>query len=176
MDGLDLNQEFIAIAAEKNPRGQYFTGDMTDFNLDRTYDIVLCLFSSIGYVRTLENVVKALKCFKNHLNRDGIIVVEPWFTPDGWIPDGRVHMITGTTDEGKICRMNVSLPPQGRITVLNFHYLVGTRDGVKYITERHELGLFTVDEMKQAFNQAGLSVHYDPAGLTGRGLYVARAN
>ena len=33
---------------------------------------------------------------------------------------------------------------------------------------------YTVEEMTSAFEAAELSVHYDPEGLTGRGLYVAR--
>ena len=38
-------------------------GDMTDFNMGKTYDVVMCLFSSIGYVKTLENVAASLQNF-----------------------------------------------------------------------------------------------------------------
>jgi hypothetical protein len=58
---------------------------------------------------------------------------------------------------------------------VHFHYLVGTPEGVEHLTEDHELGLFTVEEMLGFFEQAGLAVHYDPEGIFGRGLYVARA-
>ena len=39
--------------------------------------------------------------------------------------------------------------------------------------ETHELGLFTVEEMKASFAEAELKVNYDEKGLTGRGLYIA---
>jgi hypothetical protein len=41
--------------------------------------------------------------------------------------------------------------------------------------EVHELGLFTQTEMLNCFREAGLDASYDPVGLTGRGLYIARA-
>jgi ubiquinone/menaquinone biosynthesis C-methylase UbiE len=173
VDGLDISAEFIEIASQKNPDCQYFLADMTDFDLRKTYDIVLCLFSSIGYVKTPENVVRTLRCFARHLDPDGIIVVEPWFVPEAWSPDGTVYMLTAETQDGKICRMNIS-EQEGRLSILTFHYLIGTRDGVEYVIEQHELGLFTVEEMLAAFDQAGLTVTYDEQGLAGRGLYVAR--
>ena len=57
---------------------------------------------------------------------------------------------------------------------MEFHYLIGTKNGVKHVTERHEMGLFTVDDMKAAFTEADLNVVFDDDGLTGRGLYIAR--
>ncbi len=173
VDGLDINQEFIQIASRKNPTGEYFCADMTSFALGKTYDIVLCLFSSIGYAKTLDGVVKALLCFEKHLNADGIIMVEPWFTPDAWSPIGRVYLLTAETPEGKVCRMNSS-EQQGALSIFHFHYLVGTSAGVEYFIERHELGLFSVDDMKKAFDMANLTVRYDQKGLTDRGLYIAK--
>ena len=71
VDGIDLNAGFLVSARERNPRGYYSEGDMRDFSLDRMYDIVVCLFSSIGYVRTLDNVRKTLVRCREHLT-DGV--------------------------------------------------------------------------------------------------------
>jgi len=172
VDGMDLDPVFVDIAAEKNPRGNYFQADMIDFSLGRSYDVVLCLFSSIGYVRTLENVVKTLQSFKRHLNPRGVILVEPWFTPDVW-QEGLIHMLPAESDDLKVCGMNTS-GWEWNLSILNFHYLVGSAGRIEYFSERHELGLFTVDQMLSAFADAGLEVRHEPQGLTGRGLYVAR--
>jgi ubiquinone/menaquinone biosynthesis C-methylase UbiE len=173
VDGFDLNSEFVQIASQKNPEGQYYVADMTDFELKKTYDIILCLFSSIGYVRTLDNVIKTLVCFKKHLNKGGLLVVEPWFTPDTWKPDNPVHMLTAEKDDHKICRMNIS-EQEGNLSIINFHYLLGSIKGIQYFTECHELGLFSISEMKNAFKEAGFNARYDSEGLTGRGLYSAK--
>src|SRR5207244_10636959 len=39
------------------------------------------LFRSIGYLRTMSRVTAALRCFRNHLAPEGIVIVEPWFPP-----------------------------------------------------------------------------------------------
>lgn len=59
-----------------------------------------------------------------------------------------------------------------RPSVFRLHYLVGTPDGVEYMTELNEFGLFTHAEYLAAFRKAGLKVTYDCKGLIGRGLYI----
>ena len=172
VDGIDLSEDFIAIAKKKNPGGHYFCADMIDFDLNSRYDGILCLFSSIGYVKTIKNIQKTLISFKKHLNPNGFILVEPWFGFDGWTP-GTVHMLTAELEESKICRMNVS-EQKGSLSVLNFHYLVGTSEGVQHHTERHELGLFSIEEMLGAFKKSGLKVKFDEKGIAGRGMYIAK--
>jgi hypothetical protein len=61
-----------------------------------------------------------------------------------------------------------------RVSRLHFECRVEGRDGVRCFTERHELGLFTPDEMRSEFQAAGLTADFDPVGLTGRGLWMAR--
>ncbi len=171
VDGLDICEEFLSVARAKNPAGRYFGGDMADFDLGRRYDAVLCLFSSIGYILSLDGVTSALRCFRRHLKPGGVILVEPWFTPEKWKPGG-MHMLTAESGDCKICRMNLS-EQEGRLSVMDFHCLVISAAGVDYFSERHELGLYTIEEMRAAFASAGLSADYDAEGITGRGLYTA---
>ncbi len=141
IDGLDLNREFINLAKEKNPRGTYHVADMVDFKLEKQYDVIICLFSSIGYVKTFEKLISTLRCFYKHLKNEGLVIVEPWLTPENWY-NGKIHMLTYERDNLKICRMNQS-DSEGNLSVLNFHYLIGTPEkGVKHFEEKHELALF----------------------------------
>lgn len=170
IDGLDINEEFINAAKSKNPDGSYYVADMVDFDLGKKYDVILCLFSSIGYVKTYDNMVSALRCFHRHLSDDGLAIVEPWFSLDQW-QDGNLHMLTRDEEDLKICRMNMS-ESDGKLSILNFHYLLGTPDkGVRHFEERHELALFSKEEMLSAFSEAGFDVTHDEQGLIGRGMY-----
>lgn len=170
IDGLDISQEFVDLAMVKNPGGTYHVADMTEFRLDKKYDTLICLFSSIGYVKTFEKLTSTLKCFNEHLHHDGLVIVEPWLTPGNWY-HGKLHMLTYDKDDMKICRMNLS-STMGNLSILNFHYLLGTPEqGINHFEERHELALFTEEEMKKAFDEADFEVTFDKVGITGRGLY-----
>ena len=132
-----------------------------------------CLFSSIGYVRTLENVRRALERFRDHLAPDGIVLVEPWFAP-GVMQAGRVSINTAESNDVRVARM-AHTEVEGRLSRVRFEYLVGRPTGIEHATEVHELGLFTTDEMLDCFRHAGLVATHDPRGVDGRGLFLARA-
>jgi SAM-dependent methyltransferase len=172
VDGVDLDPAMVRIAAAKNPAGTFSVADMTDFSLPRTYDVVTCLFSSIGYARTLPGVQSALAAFARHLAPGGFLLVEPWFEP-GVLQPGRIAVQSIERDGTAVARMS-HVSVDGGISRLRFEYLVGTPDGVRHASELHELGIFTRDEMLAAFAGAGLAATYDPSGLSDRGLYLAR--
>ena len=77
VDGLDLRTEFLDAARRRNPSGRYHVADMREFRLDRLYDTVPCLFSSIGYARTGADLERTLACFRDHLTPRGVVVIEP---------------------------------------------------------------------------------------------------
>ena len=169
IQGVDLSDQLLTSARLRNPEVRFHTANMLDFDLKEQFNVVICLFSAIGYVKTKQNLHRALSSLGRHLLPGGVLVVEPWFTPEAWYP-GRVHALCIDEPELKLVRMNTS-QVSGRVSILDFHYLVGSPQGVEHFTELHELGLFTRTEMEQAFQQAGLAVSYDENGLTGRGLY-----
>lgn len=174
IDGIDLNGKLLEIARGKNPLSSYTVGDMRNFDLGRTYDSIICLFSAIGSMKTAEDLAATLGSFRRHLSRAGFALVEPWLSPDHWKP-GAVQLLTARDEHRTLCRMTLGGWASSRVSTLNFHYLVGSEAGIEHFIETEELGLFTHDEMKQAFEAAGFEVQFDPEGLIGRGLYIARA-
>lgn len=175
VSGLDIEPAFVELARGKLPDATFWQGDMADFDLGIRFDAVLCLFSSIGYLCTIEGVERALRCFLRHLEPGGAVVVEPWFEPGAWTP-GRVYLHTGESGDVRTVRMSHSTVV-GRVSTLEFHYLIGSADGIEHRTESHDLGLFTRAEMVECFRRAGFDdVDFDPEGLTGRGMYVARTS
>ena len=172
VEGLDLNEEMLSIARQRNPRVVFHQADMTDFNLNRTFDIVTCLFSAIGYVKTLDNLTRAVQCMAHHLSPGGVLMIEPWFTPEEWRAPS-VHMQMVDEPDLKIARVSTSLV-EGRLSSFDLHYLVGTPEGTEHYVEHHESGLFTMEEMMGALTDYGFEVTYDAEGLMGRGLYIGQ--
>ena len=54
VEGIDVSEEQLAVARARLPGVELHLGDMTTFDLGRTFDAVTCMFSSIGYVGSLE--------------------------------------------------------------------------------------------------------------------------
>ncbi len=170
IEGLDLDPEMLSVARQKHPDIPFHQADMLDFDLKRQFDILTCLFSSIGYAKTTLRLNQAIQTMARHLVAGGLLLLEPWFTPEQWHA-GKVSGMFIEEPNLKIARMNIS-EVNGTLSFFDFHYMVGTPEGINYFTERHELGLFTDQEYLEAFRLAGLEVLHDPDGIYGRGLYV----
>jgi hypothetical protein len=170
VEGLDLSPEILAVARRKLPDIPFHQPDMAGFDLGRQFEGVICLGSSIGYVASVSRLRRTRRTFADHTRPGGVVVVEPWFSPDQW-QNGRLTADLIDEPNLKIARILVS-GVQGRLSTLDIHYLLAQPSRVTTFTERHALGLFTHDGYLAAFAAAGLTVTHDPAGLLGRGLYL----
>ena len=173
VEGLDLNDELLTMARRRLPGVPLHTADMTEAELGRRFDVVICLFSAIAYVRTADRLRAAVARIAGHLRPGGVALVEPWFTPQTYWPG---HLVANFHDEPdlRVAWMYVH-DRRDELSVLDIQFLVGRPEGIKHFSERHELGLFTDAQYRAAFTDAGLRVEHDPEGLWGRGLYLATA-
>ena len=171
-DGSDLDPDLIGIARSKHPDGRFFVADMATLRLDRRYDAVLCLGSSLGYLRHLAAVKQAFACFREHLNVDGVVIVEPWFPPE-FLESGYRSTRTVETPTVRVVR-DQTTEIIDRISRLRFEYTIETEGQTRHASEVHDLGLFTVTELLDTFSAVGLDARHDARGLTGRGLFVAK--
>jgi len=172
VEGLDLDKKMLAIAHKKYPKIILHQGDMVNFDLQKQYDAIVCLFSSIGYVKTTSKLRKAIQTMSRHVLPSGVLLIEPWFSEEQW-KVGRASMLQVNKPELKLVRISHT-GKKGKISLLEFQYLVGTPKGIKHSTEVHEMGLFTNEEYMDAFLSAGLKTYHDKKGLDGRGLYIGR--
>jgi len=170
IDGIDINEEFLPIAKKKNPAGSYVQANMCNFDMGKLYDVVMCLSSSIGYVRDISELKNTLKCFENHLKPNGMVMVVPWFTPETWT-SGKISMVVGEVENLKVARASVRTNDEKK-SRMHFTYMVASPDGVDTFTEDHYLMLFTQDEMCDAFSFAGLEPKYSEGWSPGRGVIV----
>lgn len=171
VDGLDINPDFLPIAKSKNPLGEYFHADMRSFDLGRKYDVLLCLSSSIGYLRDAIELRATIARFSKHIQPDGLILIEPWYTPASWTPD-RIAVTTGDQDGLKVVRVGVRTS-SGTKSKIRFHYMVVSLDHCEVFYEDHELHLFSMEDFAGAFEDAGLKFRHLPEWSKGRGLYIA---
>jgi SAM-dependent methyltransferase len=169
-EGVDLDPNLISIARERNPEVAFHEGNMEDFDLGKTFDAVTCMFSSIGYTKSKDRLDKCVQTMARHVGPGGVLIVEPWFTPETY-EVGHLGAVFVDEPDLKIARMNVTELEAG-LCKMTFHYQVGTPQGISAFTEDHVMGLFTHDDYMDAFRGAGLAVEHSPWGPMGRGLYT----
>jgi ubiquinone/menaquinone biosynthesis C-methylase UbiE len=170
VEGMDLEPKMLSVARKKHPKIRFQQGDMVNFKLPRKFDVIVCLFSAIGHVKTKARLQKAIKSMSRHLLPGGVLLIESWFTPDQW-NQGRVFILQVEKPDTKIVRMSHS-SQRGTLSFIEFQYLIGTSKGIVHEKEVLELGLFTEKEYLDAFRLAGLKVFHDSKGVDGRGLYI----
>ena len=170
VQGLDNNPKMLDQARKKHPNVTFHFGDMTKFNLRRRFDVVTCLFSAIGHVKTKARLDQAVRNMSRHLNPGGLLIVEPWLTPDQ-IEVGRIIANFVDKPRLKVARMGIG-KRRDNLFVQDLHHLIASPEGIKYFVEHLELGLFTHQQYLDAFRDSKLHVIHDPKGLTGRGLYL----
>jgi len=171
--GVDLNPEMLEVAKEKAPKAKFYSADMIDFDLKQKFDAVICLFSSIGYVKKEENLRKTIACFVKHLKKGGIVIIEPWLTKEIYRV-GSPHMNTYDGEKLKIARVNVSELKDDIISYFEMHYLIAEENKpVIHFVDKHELAMFPINKILTIMNDYGLKTEYIKEDLfDNRGLLL----
>ncbi|MFF8957365.1 class I SAM-dependent methyltransferase [Streptomyces sp. NPDC014894] len=169
--GLELSEPMLALARSRLPEVTFHQGDMRTFRLGRRFDAAVCLFGSIGYVDGPEGLSATLERFAEHLTPGGVLVVEPWWTPEAFTP-GHVAADVVTVDGTRIARVShASL--DGTASLMNVHYVIAHEEtGVRHFSEEHRCQLFTREQYDDAFTSAGFAVERLASPLSHRGLLV----
>lgn len=173
--GVELSPQMASIAAERlGPDVTITVADMRDFSLGRQFDAVTCLFSSIGYVQSFDELNRTLERLAAHLAPGGVLVLEPWFSPEAWRA-GTVHESIAEQDGLTVIRLSYSGLTEDGKSSTDMHYLLGEEGvGVRHWHDEHIMSLFTDDEYLDAFAAAGFSpVELVPGWRAGRDRLIA---
>ncbi len=172
--GVDRSASMLRLARRRlGPGVRLARGDMRRFNLGRSFDVVSCLFSSIGYLLTPSERAAALATFHRHLPPGGVLLIEGWVLPERW--KGRhTSLQTHESDEAKVARLG-STWREGSISVLEMDYLVGGPGRrVQHFRERHRMALVSAADMLRQLRAGGFRARaLFPGRDRSRALYLA---
>lgn len=155
--GLDKSDQQLVAARNKLPTIEFLKGDMRDFQLGCSYDVITCLFRSIGYMARLADLRQAIKNMADHLRPGGLLLLEPFFFKEAYpAPNGAVHSVFVDKPKLKISLIHPSKLEADKV-IWEMHCVVG-RAGhkIEYFVEHHEFGLYSATEYRQAIEDAGL--------------------
>ncbi|MFW9810604.1 MAG: class I SAM-dependent DNA methyltransferase [Candidatus Thorarchaeota archaeon] len=169
--GLDLVESMLEVAKEKCPDIEFFQGNMTDFDLGRMFDVITCLFGSIGYLTERNDLENAIASFSRHTEQGGILVIEPMFTKES-VREGSIGITSLDLPDIKISRVN-STQIEGAVAYLNFHFLIATREnGVEHFIDPSPMSIFSRDLYISLMEKHGFETEFLEPGLMKEGLFL----
>nr|WP_042187129.1 class I SAM-dependent methyltransferase [Kibdelosporangium sp. MJ126-NF4]CEL17826.1 N, N-dimethyltransferase [Kibdelosporangium sp. MJ126-NF4]CTQ90950.1 N, N-dimethyltransferase [Kibdelosporangium sp. MJ126-NF4] len=180
VEGLDLSGAMCDVARAKLPGVPIHQADMRTFQLDRRFDAVICPFSSIAHAGTPAELDAAIGRMAAHVERDGILVVEPWLFPET-LAGARPQMHTATSGQlahdvvehdGRMVATVSHFSLSGRTAHMDVHHLFGEATGVRHFADALDMTLFERAEYEAAFERAGCSVEYYEGSPWARGVFV----
>ncbi|MCP4524112.1 MAG: class I SAM-dependent methyltransferase [Candidatus Gracilibacteria bacterium] len=75
--GLDINEKMLAKAKTNiGKNAKLIHADMTDFELNKTFDVLLCNYNSICHLLKWEDWQKFISMAEKHLEKDGLLVFD----------------------------------------------------------------------------------------------------
>lgn len=169
--GVELSPEMRRTATNRVPAARVHEGDMRQFELGRTFDAVLCMCFSLGYMSTVEELRRSVAVLVRHLAPGGVLVAEPWWFPEQFI-DGFISASLAQEEGRAISRLSHSVR-DGSVSRMTVRYTVAETTGIREFTEYETYSLFTREEYLDAFGQAGCEVEFLPDWPNGRGLFIA---
>ncbi len=154
--GIDKSDEMIKIAKSKIKDVDFVISDMLNLNLNKKFDVILCLASSISYLENYVSLKKVIKRLSDHLNPGGVLIIEPWQIKNGDDISGKPYLLTFDTEDVKIARVGV-MKKRGIVSVLETSYLIAERDKkIKCFNETHKLANFDDKKFLNIMNNSGL--------------------
>ena len=157
----DYSRDMLNVAQSKNSNKNihFHWMDMREFNLEnKKFKVVICLFDSIGYVQTNENILKVFTSIAHHLEDNGIFIFEFW-NGGAFIKNYEVSRIKKwKTKEMEIERLSeTEMDYIHQLAKVSYTISINKGGESEIIKEQQINRFFFIQEMKNLLHSGGLT-------------------
>ena len=166
--GLERSQQMVEYA--KNLGYPCEQSDITNFELVRTFDVVIGLFHVLSYINDNSSLIRVFRNASNCLNSNGLFIFDTWYSPAVYFQRPEVRIKKVENDEISVIRM---AEPQSIINknIVEVKYTIH----VKYkqtglqseFCENHPMRHFSIPEIEMLATFSGFELIKSEEFLTG---------
>ena len=166
--GVDMSQDMIKIARSKanaqlpeRHQPQFVCGSASEFDVEiKNFDSAMMMFAVLGYMRSNDDVITALRNINRHLKTGGTFMCDFWWGPAVLTqrPGERVRIVEGAT--GKTVRATrTRLETSANLAHVHFDILQAEALGkLTQSSETHTMRYFFGPELQLLFQYAGFEI------------------
>jgi len=157
MWGLDRAEEMLEGARQKaekhNLKVNLVQGDMRNFTLPEQVDAVICLYDSINYALSEEELIQVFNCVHNVLVPDGLFIFDVT-TERNIVKHFHLQTFAGNEEKFSYIWKNI-YSHRDKICRTTLTFFLRDNDHYRRYIELHLQKIFEVDEIKKALEQTG---------------------
>jgi len=162
--GLDLSQKMLEVYKDKienipndvKNRIEIINGNMTNFNLEKRYSLIIAPFRVFQALTKEEDIKKCLSCIHKHLDNNGIFIINV-FRPnkqldESWCSEEKIQWEREDPRTGNFVikkDLREKIDTRNQIIYPKFIYEIKDKEGnVEIITEELELKYYYYNQLK----------------------------
>lgn len=164
LSGLDFSRYMINIANEKAKKLDldinFQIQNIQSFEFNKTFDVIICMFATFGYITKDSDIILTLKQIKKHMHKDSLFIFEFW-NGDLVIKNyDRCRVKSLERDGRRLIRISqTNLDKNKNIAQIDIECLVlDHTKAVDNFKETHYIRYFFFDEIKNHLNDLGFEL------------------
>ena len=155
--GIEKSKEMMAL--RKKIKGfTYQHGDICKIKLKNKYDIIMSLFHVINYQISIKNLNNFFKNSRYHLNTNGILGFDFWYTPAVQFQKPRLRLSEIKNKKIKLIRLaEPIILSKNKIVKVKYSIIIKNllKETINIIKEDHLIKHFSYFELKKVFTKYG---------------------
>jgi SAM-dependent methyltransferase len=173
--GVDLSPSMLEVARERLGDGVALSlGDLRTLDVRRTFDAVICLNGTIGYLIGDADLEAGLAGLVRHVAPGGVLLLEPWCSAEQWLAP-QVSAESCKEGDVAVTRVSRAFVDADGLGAFDWHCAVATPERSWSFVEHHRLALRPVSAYVDGLARLGFDAPHDPT-FPGRGLGIIVAS
>ncbi len=162
--GIDFSKDMVSIAGEKAKEkglsANFSVQKMQDFEFDKKFDVVICMFAAFDYIIEHKDIVDTLNQVRKHMDKESFFIFDFWNGNEVLFNYSPITVKSIKKDDKEIIRTaNVSLNKMKNAAELDLNYLIIYPDKpAEKFKESHFMRYFFFNEIINYLEDNGLEL------------------